>query len=373
MSQRVTLANVARDILWPLDGYRLVKAAIADRYDEVWAVGKAATRMAWGSGIQRGLIITKHFEAIDDLEVLEAGHPIPDERGVLATRKLLARARAATGKILLCISGGTSALLAATVDGVTLEQLRAATRKLLEGGAPIGEINVIRRHVGAALGGRLAAATRAQLDVFAVSDVAGDDPAAIGSGPASPDPSTLEEAKAIAKKYSVDIPLEHETVKRVDNVRYRILANPFSLRDEAARRFPQARVRETLVTGPVEAIAEELAALELQPGETYIAVGEPTVKVSGNGLGGRAQHLALSMARAISGRDLTFVALGSDGSDGPTEAAGAAVDGSTWNPSGQAALENFDSHTWLSSVGATVVTGPTGTNLTDLLLLARRA
>jgi glycerate-2-kinase len=290
---------------------------------------------------------------------------------------LLARAQEVEGHVLLCLSGGASALLAATVEGVSLELLKRATSRLLEGGAPIGEINVVRRHLGAALGGKLAQATRAQLEVLALSDVVGDDPAAIGSGPASPDASTLDDAKQIARKYSlpdVEAALAHapETAKQLQ-VPYRILASPRTLRDEAARRAPAARVRVELVQGPVEEIAEEIAALRLSPGELWIAAGEATVKVGGSGRGGRAQHLALLVAQKIRGGDLAFVALGSDGSDGPTPAAGAAVDGDTWATGAQKALENFDSHGWLSQAGATLVTGPTGTNLTDLLLLRRRA
>jgi glycerate 2-kinase len=384
MAQRVTLEELALETVAALGGEPLVRAA-GVAADEVWAVGKAACAMARGAAARTGLVITKQAEPMPgELVVYEAGHPIPDERGVVATRALLERARSCAGHVLLCLSGGGSALLAAPVDGVSLAQLRAATRALLDGGAPIGEINTVRRHLGAALGGKLAAATRARLTVLALSDVVGDDPAAIASGPASPDPTTLDDARQIARRYGLPDDLlagAPETPKTLPLIDYRILATPLSLRDEAARRARgwTVRLRDQLVRGPVEEIAAEIASLPLLPGELWIAAGEPTVRVHGGGMGGRAQHLALLVARALAGRDVSFVALGSDGSDGPTTAAGALVDGATWenararslDPSG--ALARFDSHPLLAALGATLVTGATGTNLTDLLLLGRRA
>jgi glycerate 2-kinase len=370
----VDLAALAKATVAALDGEKLVRAA-GLQAGEVWAVGKAACAMARGSGAPKGIVIAKHAEAVEGFEVYEAGHPIPDQRGVVATEALLARAREATGYVMLLLSGGASALLAATVPGVSLEALKQVTKALLHGGAAIGEINVVRRHLGAALGGKLAAATRAKLSVLALSDVVGDDPATIGSGPASADPSALDEARAILMRYGCDERLldgAPETPKKID-VPFRILASPLTLRDEAVRRAPRARVRRELVQGPVEEIAAEIAAVELAPGEIWIAAGEPTVQVRGGGRGGRAQHLALLVARAIAGTDREFVALGSDGSDGPTAAAGAVVDGATWRAQAAEALANFDSHTFLTAAGATLVTGPTGTNLTDLLLLGRRA
>jgi glycerate-2-kinase len=381
MAQRVS--ELAIETVAALGGERLVRAA-GVAADEVWAVGKAACAMARGSGCARGIVITKQAETVGGFQVLEAGHPHPDERSVTATAILLARARevAPGTRVLVCISGGTSALLGGPVAGVSLAEMRAVTRALLDGGAAIGEINTVRRHLGAALGGKLAAATRAELSVLALSDVVGDDPAAIGSGPASPDPTTLDDARVIASRFGLGDLLARapETPKTLPDIPYRILASPLSLRDEAARRATDftVRTRPSLVSGPVEAVAAELAALTLAPGELWIAAGEPTVEVRGGGLGGRAQHLALLMARALAGRDdVSFVALGSDGSDGPTTAAGAAVDGSTWERARgldpERALTNFDSHPLLDALGATLVTGPTGTNLTDLLLLGRRA
>jgi glycerate-2-kinase len=403
MSRRVTLVAslraLAREALSAVEGSRLVGASLgaAPVGDAVWvwAVGKAAPAMARGAlaalgpRVVGGLVLTKEgCGAAPPLPTREAAHPFPDARGVVATEELLAQARALDDDVhaLLLLSGGASALLAATVPGVSLDELQAATRALVLSGAAIGEINTVRRHLGAALGGRLARATRAQLDVLALSDVIGDDPAAIGSGPASPDPTTCAEAREVAARHGLAPSLAFaETPKPGDpafaRVRHRILASPTTLRDAAVaaaeRAGWRASARAALLVGDVAAVVDEVAAqaAALAPGELWVAVGEPTVRVAGAGRGGRAQHLALLCARALAGReDLALLACGSDGSDGPTDVAGAVVDGTTWargGPAAAAALADFDSHPLLARLGATVATGATGTNLTDLLLLAR--
>jgi len=402
-----TLERVAREAIASLHGARLVERALGGRAPgavRVWAVGKAAAAMAEGAAsalggeLDGGLVIAKADARVDArLKFFVAAHPLPDERGVIAARALLddARARHAGERALLLLSGGTSALLAATVPPATLDTLRAATKALLFGGASIGELNVVRRHLGAALGGRLAAATEAALEVLALSDVVGDDPAAIGSGPASPDPSTVDDALEIARRYRLPaeigaaIAAAGETPKRdhpaFARVHHRILASPLALAAvaaEAARAHGLVAVeRAGLVEGALEDFAAELtaAAERLSAGEALIAVGEPTVRVRGDGLGGRAQHLALAMARALAGRGFAFVACGSDGSDGPTDAAGGAVDGDTWRDAErrglapERALARFDAHPLLDAAGAAIRTGSTGTNLTDLYLLARAA
>jgi glycerate 2-kinase len=400
---REELVALGRRAVAALGGERLVREAVGDSFreavgvsfDEVWAVGKAAAAMARGSELP-GIAIGKYDEPVPDgVRGFVAGHPLPDERGERATRLLLERARALPGsaRVLLCLSGGASALLGAPVDGVTLELLREATRALMNGGAPIGEMNIVRRHLGAALGGKLAAATGANIDVLALSDVAGAELPTIGSGPVSPDPSTLDDARRVAREYHLSrevleaIDRAPETPKpgdpRFERVSYRILASPEDLADTAARLAHGFAVekRVGLIRGPVEEVARELAdrARALAPNSLFVAAGEPTVVVRGDGRGGRAQHLALLMARAVDRSEVAFLALGSDGSDGPTEAAGAAVDGATWSQARalgfdpDLALARCDSHTLLTALGATVVTGATGTNLTDLLLVGRGA
>jgi hydroxypyruvate reductase len=390
VAQRVrSLEKIARAAIAACDGGQLVSAALAGphwRYAWVWAVGKAAASMAREFG--GALVVDKNV----------AAHPVPDERSVAMAERLLAEARAVPPeeRALLLLSGGASALVGAPIEGLSRKDYAQTVNALTRGGASIHEINVVRRHLSRVGGGRLALACPGAIDVLAISDVAGDDPATIGSGPASPDPSTLSEALAIARRLRVpDAALRllassesgAETAKPGDPVfdrgSYRVLASPETLRAEAARVARAAGYepieREQLVAGDVEDFAVELGERGATLGrlQLYIAVGEPTLEVTGNGLGGRAQHLALLMAAGLAGRDLAFVACGSDGSDGPTPAAGAAVDGRTLAALAErgvdaaAALARCDSHRALSAVGATITTGPTGTNLTDLYLLAR--
>jgi len=293
---------------------------------------------------------------------------------------------------LLLLSGGASALVGAPVDGLTLDELVATTRALMHGGASIHELNVVRRHLTKLGGGKLAAACPGAIDVLALSDVAGNDPATIGSGPASPEPASRAEAIAIAQRYHAPEPALRALERVGDNPRadhpafargtYRVLASPETLRDAACRVLSASgrRVRAwpTLVAGDVDEVAVDLAAElgALGPGECLVAVGEPTVRVRGTGAGGRAQHLALSLAAPLASRNAAFVALGSDGRDGPTDAAGAFVDARTLQRmaargiDAAGALARSDSHTALAAVGAVIPRYDSGTNLTDLYILA---
>jgi glycerate 2-kinase len=384
VAQRVSeLVDRARAAIGACDGGTLVAEALRGphwRYAWVWAVGKAARAMARDSG---GAFVV-------DTKV--AGHPLPDERSVVCAEQLLAQARAvpADERALLLLSGGASALVGAPVDGLGLDELQAATRALMNGGASIREINVVRRHLTRLGGGKLAAACAGAIDVLALSDVAGDDPATIGSGPASPEPATRDEALALARRYGLSAAAIAALERAGDNPRadhpafargtYRVLASPETLAAAAARAMVGFRVRSwpSLVAGDVEEFAVDLAAAArtLSAGEAIVAVGEPTVRVRGSGTGGRAQHLALSMAAALSGTTRSFVALGSDGRDGPTDAAGAFVDGRTLQKmaargiDAAGALERCDSNRALAAVGATIPRFDSGTNLTDLYILA---
>jgi hydroxypyruvate reductase len=314
-----------------------------------------------------------------------AGHPLPDERSVAATRAVLDEV-AALGEddeLLLLLSGGTSALLGGPVDGVSLTALRGLTEAALRAGFSIEELNCLRRRVGAALGGRLGAATRASIRALVISDVASDDPRVIGSGPVSaPPPDDSERALALAARLGLDPPLRallhaQPSPPPRDRVDVTILANPRSLLDAAVRALEREGFRvgssSVLAAGPVEDLVERLRARAgtLAPGDAFVIVGEPTVRVRGSVPGGRAQHVALSALPWLGDRAL--LALGSDGSDGPTDAAGAAVDAGAARAAGdvRAAILAFDSHRVLGEIGALVRTGPTGTNLTDLYVVAR--
>jgi hydroxypyruvate reductase len=384
VAQRVSeLVERARAAIAACEGGALVAEALRGphwRYCWVWAVGKAARAMARESG---GALV---------IDPSVAGHPLPDERSVACAEQLLAAARAvpADERALLLLSGGASALVGAPVDGLGLDELQAATRALMNGGASIHEINVVRRHLTRLGGGKLAAACPGAIDVLALSDVAGDDPATIGSGPASPEPATRAEALAIARRYGVAEAAIAALERVADNPRadhpafargsYRVLASPETLVAAATRALAGFRVRAwpSLVAGDVEDFAVDLAAAArtLEAGEAIVAVGEPTVRVRGSGLGGRAQHLALSMAAALSGTTRSFVAVGSDGRDGPTDAAGAFADATTCaraaaqGADAARALADNDAYAFFACEGGLFHTGPTGTNVMDLVLVA---
>jgi glycerate-2-kinase len=411
MAHRVSLealVGVSRRAILALDGRGLVRNVLAATRVgpcRVWAVGKAAPAMAEGArdalgdDLASGLIISKDPIAPPDarFSVIVGAHPVPDARSDAAGRALLDAARAVgeEERVILLLSGGTSALVSSPVDGVTLDEMREITQALVRSGAPIGDINTVRRHLGRVLGGKLAAACRGRILALALSDVIGSDPAAIGSGPVSPDATTVADAVAVAAQRMLAdrhidaIARAPETPKPGDacfeRVDHRVLAGPEALRDVAVHEVEaagfRAVVRRALVARELYAFADELtAAFEtLAAGDVLVAVGEPTLRVTGAGRGGRAQHLALFIARALAGRPMAFVACGSDGSDGPTDAAGAFVDGDTWDAAVARglrpadALAAFDAHTLLAAASATLVTGPTGTNVCDLFLLGRRA
>ncbi len=389
------LEAVARSAIAACDGGARVAAALAGsrrRYAAVWAVGKAAASMAAAAARESGDAFV--------VDATVAGHPLPDARSVAAAERLLAAARAvpADARALLLLSGGASSLVAAPVDGLTLADLRATTAALMHAGAPIGDINIVRRHLTRLGGGKLAAACAGALDVLALSDVGGDDPATvaatIGSGPASPEPASRAAALAIARRCAAPAAAlraldgagaenpraDHPAFARGS---YRILASPRTLLQEAVRAAAAAGFavieRSHLVAGDVGELAAELvrATATLARGQCFVAVGEPTVRVAGDGRGGRAQHLALTLVPALDGGDCAFVAVGSDGRDGPTDAAGAAVDGQTaaalaaQGRDVAAALARCDSSAALAAVTTTIASWPTGTNLTDLYLLAR--
>ena len=407
----------------------------------VVGAGKAAASMARGLADAvgderiRGLIVGKAARgagpaaerAIGSLAQLAAGHPEPDARGVRAGRRMLAELEGveAGGRVVALLSGGASALLTVPLDGLGLRELRATTRALLAGGVPIRELNVVRKHLSATAGGRLARVTRAELDVLVVSDVLGDDPSAIGSGPFAPDPSTFAEAFAVAKAVS-GVPRvvlqalqagmrgeRPETPKPGDSsfarLRHHLVASHATLLAEAARAAqPYGYRRITTLPASGDDVATVACRLAAEAGrmghnELLISGGEPTVVLPHpHGTGGRNQHLALLVARhfaepieptergACSGgappkadrprpAKHRFLALASDGDDGATDAAGALVSSLTWNELLEAgveplrAIDRANSHEALGTVGAVVRTGLTGTNVLDLHLLETTA
>lgn len=384
----------------------------------VVALGKAAAGMASevvalaGDRIAGGLVVTKDAHALADvgLPVREAGHPVPDARSEAAAREVLALVGSSRpGQVLLVLlSGGTSALTACPAAGLTLEDLAATTEALLAGGADIAEMNAVRKHLSCFSGGWLARAARAQrVEVLAISDVPGDTLGVIGSGPCAPDGSTFADALSVLERRTkagrvptaVREILERgargelpETAKPGDadlqHVRHTIVA---SNRDATAAAAARARalgwkpvVLGDVLRGEARVAGRRLAALvQAAARDTllcFIAGGETTVEIRGEGRGGRNQELALAAAIAwesLAGAPASsaaLLALGTDGTDGPTEAAGAYVDAGTVargraaGVHAEEALAANDSHGFFAREGGLIVTGPTGTNVMDLVL-----
>lgn len=368
------------------------------------SIGKAAWRMAkaacgeLGGQIAGGCVVTKYGHSggpLANLSIYEAGHPLPDENGLAAAAAALklTEEKPAGSAVLFLVSGGGSALFESLLPGVTLDCLRELNGRLLACGASIQEINTIRKLFSAVKGGRFAAhCAPARVYQIVLSDVIGDDLGAIASGPAAPNPARAEDVRRINEKYSLGIAAEIiEQQRPVDtpNVTTVMAANVRILCEAAARRAEDlgyaAYIVDDAVDGDVEELAEKIycAATRVLSGDSphrrpcaLIYGGEPTVRLKGDGLGGRNQELALIMAKYLAGSEAAvFVSCGSDGTDGPTDAAGGMVDGTTWDlisKSGaapEALLGNNDSNRALAAAGALIVTGPTGTNVNDLILL----
>lgn len=380
----------------------------------VFAAGKAAAAMAAaveeiaGERIHGGLVVTKdgHGQALEHLALRESSHPVPDARGEAAAREALALVAGmrAEDTLLVLLSGGASALLGCPAESLAREDVAELTRLLLACGADIGEMNAVRKHVSSVAGGRLAQAAKAQrIDVLAISDVPGDDLAVIGSGPFAPDPSTFAEAQQVLVERGVleqvpaavreyfargcrgDVP---ETPKPGDGgmqrVRHLIVARNRDAIEaaaaEASRQSLRALTLGSPLTGEARILGARLAALGLATRSAapvcLIAGGETTVTLRGNGKGGRNQELALAAGVELAGSSgVCVLAAGTDGSDGPTDAAGAYVDGETLGRgseaglSGRDALARNDAYTFFDAEGGLLRTGPTGTNVMDLALI----
>jgi len=344
------------------------------------------------------------------VRVFPGDHPTPTARSVAAGEAALAfvRALAPADRLLVLLSGGASALMCAPAPGLTLEEKRAATGAVSRGGAAIGALNAVRKHLSAIKGGRLALESRAPVTVLALSDVVGGEPATIGSGPFSPDPTTYAEALAAVELAKADIPpvarlhLERglrgeltETPKpgdpRLSHVTWTAVAGPDRVPAEALRAAEARGLRVGVLSRDAEEDVETLTAAYLDralheagaggAARVLIGNGEPTIKVGADaGKGGRSTHLALAVARglatlpeAMRGR-VAFLAAGTDDRDGDTPVSGGLVDGTTWaritaaGMDPQRALDRWDSYTALAAVGDTV-TGPGTSNLLDLHLL----
>ena len=393
-------------------------------FERIWVVGggKAATAMVaalhaiLGDHLAGGLVVTKyhHVEPCLDtgpVEVVEAGHPLPDQAGVSATQRMADLLAAVSGRdlVLAVISGGGSALLTLPAAGLTLADLQATTDLLLRCGARISELNAVRKHLSQIKGGGLARlAGQASIVSLILSDVVGDLLDVIASGPTAPDPTTFADAWAVLERYGLgeqvpeavrerllagcdgnlpDTPKpEDRLFERVHNV----IVGSNRLAAEGAVGAAgaggmNALLLSTFVEGEAREVAQVAAALakELVSHDRPVPRpaclvwgGETTVKVRGNGLGGRNQELALAAAMAMEGlSNVVLVALGTDGTDGPTDAAGAVATGETVARGRALGLEpaaylaNNDSYHFFDGLCDLIRTGPTGTNVNDLLFI----
>lgn len=382
----------------------------------VLGCGKASGAMAravedaLGDRIAAGFVVVKEGYGVATrvVEVGEAGHPVPDARGLEASARLLGLARDAGSDdlIIVLISGGGSALTPAPTPPITLEEKQAVTRLLLAAGATIGELNAVRKHISGIKGGQLArAAAPARVLTLALSDVIGDPLDVIASGPTAPDPTTFGDALDVLRRRRVidRIPASvrerleaglrgevEETPKPGDPLFSRVtnlvIGNNAVIVDAAMAAAGRLGYRAELVTRALEGEAREVAralvarARSVAPPACLIAGGETTVTVRGAGRGGRCQEFALAAALEVADDPgLTVLAAGTDGTDGPTDAAGGLVDGTTV-PRARAAgrdparaLGDNDAHELLRATGDLVVSGPTKTNLLDLYIVLRTA
>jgi len=377
----------------------------------VIGAGKAAAPMAraveeiLGSRISEGLIVTKdgHGLPLNHIQLREAAHPVPDRRGEQATRQILELVDKATADdlVITLLSGGGSALLAAPAEGLSLADKVITTDLLLASGADIGSINCVRKHLSAVKGGQLARrAAPAAMLTLVISDVIGDPLDVIASGPTVPDPTRYVEAEEILRGCEIlhrcprtvrdhlragRIGQRKETPKPDEvptNGRTRIIAGNASALQAARRKAEElgydCRVVDHRLCGEAREAARQLAAAASRPVRRptcLLAGGETTVTLTGNGKGGRNQEFALAAALAINGRnDIVILAAGTDGTDGPTDAAGAIVDGGSVDrgrEAGQLAtfhLDNNDSYPFHRATGDLLITGPTRTNVMDIYL-----
>ena len=354
-----------------------------------------------------GIATTRHGHGVPTrrIRVVEAGHPMPDEAGLKAAEETLRLAQTAgeDDLLLVLLSGGGSANWIAPVDGVTFAQKQKLTRALLRSGAPIGEVNTVRKHLSRIKGGRLArAGQRAEIVTLAISDVPHDDPSAIASGPTVPDPTTLADARAIVAKYGLEVDdairraLEdsaNESCKPGDpafaGTRLELIARPRASLDAAIRLAKDAGYETIDLGADLEGEAREVAAdharlaLAARAQGKRVAIlsgGELTVTVRGNGRGGPNQEYALALADLL--KDTTGIAAlagDTDGADGgagsATDPAGAMIDAATFakmrsqrlDP--RAYLDNNDATAFFAATGDLLLTGPTLTNVNDIRVI----
>ncbi|HEV2303673.1 MAG TPA: glycerate kinase [Stellaceae bacterium] len=379
----------------------------------VVGAGKASAAMArafekaWRPPLE-GLVVTRygHAAACERLEIVEAGHPVPDAAGERAAARILdlARGLGADDQLVFLASGGGSALLSLPAPGLSLADKQTVTRALLRSGATITDINTVRKHLSAIKGGRLAAAAApARVTTLAISDVPGDDPAVIASGPTVADPTSFADARAVLAKYGIEEPravIDHlaaaasETPKPGDpafsRARWELIASPQASLAAAAAAASRAHITPIVLSDRIEGEAREVGlvhagiALQLRAGAfrvgdeivrppaVLLSGGETTVTVRGKGRGGRNAEFLLALGLALDGAPgISALACDTDGIDGTEDNAGAILypdsiaRAAACGVSAKRALAENDGYGFFAAMGDLVVTGPTRTNVND--------
>ena len=393
------VVRAAIDAVRPDAAVRRALARIALAEDlYLAAVGKAGWQMASAAvryldrPLRRGIVLTKYGHVMGDIPGVicrEAGHPVPDEGSFRGARDILEMTRGlrAEDTVLFLLSGGGSALFEAPL--IPPEELQDVTNQLLACGADIVEMNTIRKRLSAVKGGRFARwCAPARVEAVILSDIVGDPLDMIASGPAAADPSTCTQAREIVRKYRLRLSpaalecLDRETPKTVENVHTQVIGSVRELCRAAAAKCEALGYRPQILTDRLDGEAREAGTMlarkakELSTGigrTALIAGGETVVHLTGSGLGGRNQEIALAAAEELRGvRDAALISVGSDGTDGPTDAAGGYADGGTFDTLLRKGihiadvLRNNDAYHALDAVDCLIRTGPTGTNVNDV-------
>ncbi len=411
MNQRELLRSLFQAAVDAADPAKLVPRHLPPRprgRTIVVGAGKASAAMAraleqsWDGPLE-GLVVTRYGHGVpcQRIEIVEAAHPVPDAKGAGAAARVLELVKGLTSDdlVIALISGGASALLVAPADGLTLADKQAVTKQLLASGADITEMNCLRKHLSAIKGGRLAAAAApARVVSLLISDVPGDDPGVIGSGPTVPDPTSFADARAILARYGLQLPpavqahmdrAADESPKPGDPRMARneaiMIATPQLSLEAAAKVAKAAGIAPVILGDSIEGESREVARVMAgmvrqvkrygQPAArpcALISGGETTVTVRGKGRGGRNVEFLLALAVALRGLDGVHAVAGdTDGVDGQEEIAGAFIDPTTWPRARDkgldpmARLADNDGHGFFEALDDQLITGPTLTNVND--------
>ena len=374
----------------------------------VVGAGKASAAMAqaleksW-KGPLSGLVVTRYGHAVPTkyIEIVEAAHPVPDVAGQKAATRMLQLVQSLTKDdlVIALISGGGSSLLSLPAEGIALDEKRAVNAALLQSGAPIGEMNILRKHLSAIKGGRLAqAAFPARVETLIISDVPGDNLSDVASGPTVADQSTFAEARAVIAKYGMSVPesvarhlseAKSETPKRLTNARATLIASPQKSLMAAARVANEAGYKPIILGDAIEGEARDVGyvhadmALQarrfgqpIKPPCAIISGGETTVTLRGNGVGGRNVEFLLALALKLNGAPGIYaMAADTDGVDGGAEVAGAFINPTTLARARKldidpyTELSNNNAHQFFEKLGDQLMTGPTLTNVNDIRII----